>query len=355
MSEDSDRPFVSVVIPARNEGEHLAGCITSLIEQDYPQSRFEVIIADGESDDNSRDIVQSFSSEHPNVLLLENPGVFTSLGLNCGIRRSEGEIIIILGAHSFVRPDFVRKNVETLAQTGADCVGGAMTSVGGTCKAQAISLAMGSPFGVGDALFRYGRTEGYVDTVAFGAYRKAVFLKIGLFDEELVRDQDDEFNYRLRKSGGKIFFKPEIQSSYYIRASLKKLWKQYFQYGLWKVRVLQKHPKMMRLRQFVPGAFVLALFAGGAGCLYWKEVLFPLLLITLSYIGVNLLYSAKLAREKGWSYIVMLPLVFATLHFSYGIGFLVGLVRFFGRWFRDELPPPCLAGQNDNVVHQEGA
>ena len=248
---------MSVVIPVRNEQDYIHKCIVSLVEQDYPKNLYEVLVVDGMSTDNSRRIVQSSTSNNPNIHVHENPNLLTSFGLNIGIKKSKGAIIIILGAHSFVETDFIRKNEEILTRIGADCVGGPIISIGETFRAKGISLAMSSIFGVGDALFRYAEKEGYVDTVAFGGYRREVFEKIGLFDEELTRNQDDEFNYRLRKAGGKIFITPQIKSYYYSSSNLAKLWKQYFQYGVWKIRVLQKHPRMMRLRQFVPGVFVL--------------------------------------------------------------------------------------------------
>lgn len=334
--------FVSVIIPVRDEEDYIEKCIRSLIDQDYPKDSYEVLVVNGMSNDNSKEIVLSLSNKYLNILLFENPDLLTSFGLNIGIRKSKGEIIIVLGGHSLVKVDFIMKNAEILEKVDATCVGGPIESLGETYTARAISLAMASTFGVGNALFRYSEKEEYVDTVAFGAYKREVFKEIGLFDEELARNQDDEFNYRLRKAGGKIFITPQIRSYYYSRATLKKLWKQYFWYGFWKVRVLQKHPRMMRLRQFVPPTFVLSIILSLACSWQYHISFFLLLLILISYLSSNLFFSFKIAREGGWKYFLMLPVVFATLHFSYGTGFLAGLVRFSSKWFQKEPEPPQL-------------
>jgi glycosyltransferase involved in cell wall biosynthesis len=326
-------PVISIIIPMRNEENYIEKCVKSLIDQDCPEDSYEVIIVDGMSDDRSREIVRSLSNNHSNVFLLENPNIVTSFGLNIGIKKSRGKIVNILGAHSFVRADFIKENIETFENVEADCVGGPIQSVGKTYSARAISLAMSSPFGIGNALFRYSTRDGYVDTLAFGAYKREVFRKIGLFDEELVRNQDDEFNYRLRKAGGKIFITPRIRSFYYNQATLKKVWRQYFQYGFWKVRVMQKHLKMMKLRQFIPTVFVLSIIISLLLSFHSKIFLVSFLLISGIYLACNLFFSFRIARKYEWKYFFFLPLVFNTLHWSYGFGFLIGLFRFFHRWF----------------------
>jgi len=343
MPLNKTAPFVSVIVPMRNEEPHIEKCIRSLIDQDYPTNLYEVLVVDGMSNDHSKKVAQAISDNYPNIFLLENPGILTSSGLNIGIRKSKGEIVIILGAHSFVQNDFISKNAEFIKKNEHHCVGGPIETLGETHNAKVISLAMSSAFGVGDALFRYGKSEAYVDTVAFGAYKKEVFEKIGLFDEELARNQDDEFNYRLRKAGGKIFITPEIKLSYYSRATLRKLWSQYFQYGFWKIRVLQKHPKMMRLRQLIPGVFVLSVILS-FGLVFYHYIFGYLTLIILgSYVGCNLLSSLRIARKEGLKCLPLLPAAFSAMHFSYGMGFLIGLITFFPKWFQKEMDPPKLS------------
>jgi glycosyltransferase involved in cell wall biosynthesis len=342
MSDNVQFPFVSVVIPMRNEEIYIEDCLKSLVNQDYPKDAYEIIVADGMSQDRSKEIVESVSIRNSNIFVLKNSDIYTSFGLNLGIRRSRGSIIIILGAHSNARPDFIRKNVEVMMTVNSDCVGGRIQSIGKTYSARVISSVMTSAFGVGDALFRYSEVEGYVDTVAFGAYKRAVFEKIGLFDEELLRDQDDEFNYRLRKDGGKIFMSPQISSSYYSRNTIIKLWKQYFLYGLWKVRVLQKHVRMMRLRQFIPSLFVLGLFGTLILSFLFPTFFYLFWLIVLSYLTFNLFFSIRIARRESWTLLLLLPVAFSVIHLSYGAGFVLGFLKFFSKWFDAEPDPPKL-------------
>lgn len=343
IKEKKDFPLVSIIVPMRNEKKYITKCIDSLIDQDYPRNAYEVIVVDGMSDDGSRDIVLSLAERHANVFLLDNPSLFTSFGLNVGVRRSKGDIIIILGAHSFVNADFIKQNVAAFEKGKADCVGGPIGILGETKSAKAISLAMASSFGVGDAHFRNSERHGYVDTVAFGAYKKEVFKRIGLFDEELVRDQDDEFNYRMRKAGGKIFMTPLIRSFYYSRATFKKLWDQYFQYGFWKIRVFQKHPKMMMLRQFVPAVFVLSVVICLTASLENALFFYLLLLILASHFICDVFFSFRIAKKHGWKYFFPLLLSFNILHWSYGFGFLIGFFRFFRCWFVMQSPSPKIA------------
>jgi len=331
---------VSVIIPMRNEESYIEKCVKSLIDQNYPKDCYEVIVVDGMSDDGSTNIVQSLSNNYSNIFLLENPNFFTSFGLNIGIRKSKGEVIIILGAHSFVEADFIKKNVETFENIEADCVGGSIENLGETYNAKAIALAMAFPFGIGSTPFRCSGREGYVDTVAFGAYKREVFKKIGLFDEGLRRNQDDEFNYRLRKNGGKIFITPQIRSFYYNRTVLKRLWSQYFQYGFWKIRVLQKHSKMMMLRQFIPAVFILSVTISLLLSFYDRMFFYLFLLILGSHFVCDFFFSFRIANKHGWKYFFFLPIVFNILHWSYGLGFLIGLFRFFRRWFIKESSSP---------------
>ena len=207
-----------------------------------------------------------------------------------------------------------------------------MDAVGRGRFGEAVAAATSSPFGVGGARFHYSNTEEWADTVYMGAWPRWVFEEIGLFDEELVRDQDDEFNYRLREHGGRILLSPKIKSVYSNRSNPLALWKQYFQYGFWKVRVLQKHPKQMRPRQFAPPLFALCLCL----CLC-LTVIFPwgwtcLATIAGCYALANLTASVATAAKKGRRHVLLLPVVYAILHLSYGLGFLVGLFKFWNRW-----------------------
>jgi succinoglycan biosynthesis protein ExoA len=328
-----DYPQVSVVMPVRNENSLLVHSLGSVLSQDYPQERMEVIVVDGLSLDGTRETVRSLQSANPNLTLLSNERKIVSSGLNLAIRSAKGEAIIRIDGHCIIPKTYVRRCVELLTDRGdVECIGGSLRSVGRGAQGDAISLAMSTPFGVGDAYFRYSNREAFVDTVAFGAYRRRVFDNIGLFDEELVRNQDDEFNYRLRESGGKILLVPEIRAEYFTRSSFPRLWRQYFEYGYWKVRVMQKHPTQMQPRQFAPPTFVAALLFSLASIPFTSLGVWLLGLIGGSYAIANLFASVLKAHKNNWKSLLLLPVAFATLHLSYGAGFLVGLAKFWNRW-----------------------
>jgi hypothetical protein len=191
---------------------------------------------------------------------------------------------------------------------------------------------MSSSFGVGNSAFRTSEFDGYVDTLAFPSYPASIFERTGLFDEELVRCQDDEFNYRLRELGGKIYLTPRIRSRYYPRTSVRKVLKQYYQYGMWKVRVMQKHPHMMQTRHFAPPVFVLAQATSLATAMWWPAMWWAFLAIVGSYGLASLGMSLRIAAKTDIRYAALLPVVFASLHFGYGVGLLVGLAKFARRW-----------------------
>jgi GT2 family glycosyltransferase len=325
-------PIVSMVIPMRNEKDHIGNCLQSIIDQDYPGEQVEILVIDGMSTDSSRSIVAGFAERYPNVRLLDNEKKITPVAFNIGIKNARGSIVAIMGAHCSLAPDYVSTCVHYLSTREADCVGGPIQSIGEGFWGEAISLAMSSPFGVGDAHFRYSHQERYVDTLAFGAYRCEVFDKIGLFDEKLVRNQDYDLNYRLRKAGGKILLTPAIKSHYYTRASLKKLWSQYFQYGFWKVQMLRKHPRSARVRQLVPPLFALTLLLSGALSAFSSLAAWVFALVIASYSSLSLVFSFSIAARKGWQHLPTLPVIFACLHLSWGLGFLYSLARLTLQW-----------------------
>ena len=334
----STLPFVSVIMPVRNEERHISSVLAALLGQDYPQDRMEIIVADGMSSDGTRQLIAAIDDDR--VRLLENPRRIMAAGFNLGLKAARGDIIVMMGGHTEVAGDYL-KNAVTLLQRGeVDCVGGPIRTVGETDVATAISLAMSSRFGVGGTAFRVGCREAKrVDTVAFGVYTRKIMERAGPLDEEFVRGQDDEFNYRLRKLGGRILLAPELRSSYTSRSSLRSLWRQYFQYGYWKVRVLQKHPRQMQPRQFVPAGFVLALVISLALAVVRPAVGgWMLLALCGAYLLAMLFVSVSLASRNRWRLAPLLALTFPVLHFSYGIGFLAGMIRFCNRWWRSEAP-----------------
>ena len=339
----NDLPFVSVMIPMRNEVGSIAACLDSVLAQDYPSDCFEVLVVDGASSDGSDALIERYAQRDRRVRLLRNPRRIVPTALNIAIRAAAGDIIMRVDGHTHIAPDYLRIGVETLQRTGADNVGGPMVAVGGGGSVgEAIALATSSRFGIG-SYFHYGRSEAEVDTVYLGMYPRRIFERIGLFDEEMVRNQDDEFNYRLRKAGGRIVLTPAMRSWYQNRRSLTALAKQYAQYGLWKVRVLQKHPAQMSVRHFVPPALV-------------HGLVLPLLLVpwmpavallSLAQAGIYVVavsaVSAGIAGRHGWRLFAPLVATFAALHLSWGAGFAVGMGRFALRWLTSESAPPGLA------------
>ena len=332
VSEPGEAPRVSVVMPVRNEEAFLERSLAAIVEQDYPADRLEIIVADGRSDDGTRRVVESFRDRHAGLRLIDNPQKIAAAGLNQAIRAARSEIIVRIDGHTIVAPDYVRQCVAALRRTGADNAGGRMTAVGEGPVGRAVALATSSRFGVGGAAFHYLGREAWVDTVYLGAWPRRVFDRIGLFDESMTRNQDDELNYRLRAHGGRILLSPAIRSRYHNRSTLRSLARQYFQYGLWKVRVLQKHPRQMRPRQLVPALFVAALLASTLAALLVPAAWWLLLAVAGAYGALNLLSSLWTALRSGPRHLPLLPAVFAILHLAYGAGFLAGLVRFARRW-----------------------
>jgi glycosyltransferase involved in cell wall biosynthesis len=293
----------------------------------------EILIADGMSTDGTRRIIQGMQAAHPHIQLFDNPGKIVPTGLNILIPQTQGEILIRVDGHCVIAPEYVRNCVAHIQNKVVDGVGGPMQSIGEDHISQVIALAMSSKFGVGGSSFRTetGQTK-LADTVPFPAYTREIIEKVGLYDEELVRNQDDEYNYRIRKAGGKVLLASDVRSTYFSRGSLRNLWRQYFQYGFYKVRVLQKHPKQMRPRQFVPPVFVASLVLSLILSLLYPWGWIALVGLVGVYLLANLGASLLTAREAGWRYFSLLPIAFATLHISYGTGFLAGLVKFWNQW-----------------------
>jgi succinoglycan biosynthesis protein ExoA len=329
----SDLPFVTVIMPVRQEAAFIAHSLGAVLAQDYPRDRFEIIVADGRSSDGTCEIVRALQVSHPNLRLVENPGLIVPTGLNVAIHHARGDVIVRVDGHTEIAPDYVRECVATLRRTGADNVGGCMNAVGVGAFGEAVALATSTPFGVGNARFHYSNREDLVDTVYMGAWPRDVFTRIGLFDEALVRDQDDEFNYRLLEHGGRIWLNPGIRSRYVARSTARGLWRQYFQYGYWKVRVMQKHPKQMRYRQFIPALFVASCAAALLAAPFSALAAIVLVLTITSYFVANVFASVATAGRRGWRHLFRLPVIFCILHVAYGAGFLVGLMKF-SPWLR---------------------
>jgi glycosyltransferase involved in cell wall biosynthesis len=288
------------------------------------------------SDDGTREIVERYCRREPRLRVIANPGRIVSTGLNAAIHAAKGEIVIRMDAHTRYAADYCRQCIEALTRTGADNVGGPARTEARGLRARAIAAAFHSPFSTGGARFHDQNYEGWADTAPYGCWRKRTLLRLGLFDESLARNQDDELNLRLLRGGGRIWLTPAIRSWYSPRPRLRPLWRQYFQYGFWKVAVIRKHRTPASWRHLVPCVFVLAqislLFAivaaSAAGRRDWLQPVAVLwLAIASAYLGLVLAASVLAARRHGLDLLPLLPAVFAVFHFAYGLGFCAGLAR----------------------------
>jgi succinoglycan biosynthesis protein ExoA len=328
-------PFVSIVIPVRNEAAFIGDLIDAVLRQDYPQDRVEVIVADGMSTDGTRQILTALQADRPRLVVLDNPGRIVPTGLNLAVARARGEVIVRIDGHAVIAPDFIRQNVALLAEhPEAWSVGGPIRHAATTTFGKAVAIAMSHPLGVGNALHRYPEYEGYTEGAQFPAIRRWVFDRIGAFDERLVRNQDDEFNYRIRRAGGKVYVSPRVRYAYFVRGRIGQLFKQYFQYGFWRIPVIEKHGRPTTLRQMVPtllhGAFLLLALAG----LWWRQPVLAVIL-PMSYAGALLLASTALIPANGARVSAGVPVAIATMHAGYGWGLAYGMwARLFrpGAW-----------------------
>jgi len=326
-----DVPLVSVVIPMRNESGWIERCLASVLAQDWPARRMEILVVDGMSDDGCYENVLAMAASDPRIHVFRNPARIVPSSLNIAIEAARGELIARVDAHTVLEPDYVRQGVEVLERTRADSVGGPMVSVGGGVTGDAIAAAMRSRFGIG-AYFHFATEERETDTVYMGMWPRDVFSRVGLFDEELVRNQDDEFSYRIRKAGGRIVVSPSIHSKYQNRTSWRALGKQFYEYGLWKVRVLQKHPAQMSARHFLPPAFDAFVLCGLAVAGAPRLAAVGALVV----YGAMVLMAGAAGAEGGRR--LRTSAALAVLHHAWATGFLVGLFRFAPRWFKPEQP-----------------
>lgn len=329
--------IVSVIVSCRNEGGHIARFLDSVLRQDLSGMECEILVVDGESDDNTRAILESYRERDLRVVVLSNPGRYTAKGLNLARAVAKGDIIVRMDAHTEYAPDYVRRCVETLVATGADNVGGPVLTKAESPLQRAVAAAFHSQFSTGGGRFHDPHYEGFVDTVPYGCWWRERLAQYGPFDESLIRNEDDEFNLRILKQGGKIWQSRAIRSWYYPRATIKGLFRQYFQYGFWKVAVIRKHRGVASVRHVVPSLLVLAqlaaLLAVGVDWLLESPAAMQVALTVLAatnilYVVANLAASFRVASRAGWSLLPYLPLLFLVYHTSYGLGFLLGTLYF---------------------------
>jgi SAM-dependent methyltransferase/GT2 family glycosyltransferase len=334
-------------MPVRDEGEHLEASLGSVLAQDWPADRLEVVVVDGRSTDGTAERAATIAArEGREVLVVDNPAGIVPTAMNLGLARSSGEVVVRVDGHCTIPPDHLRRCVQLLDQTGADCAGGVLHTVGTTTTARAIAEAQSHRLGVGPVRFRTGSdAPGPVDTLAFGAYRRSAFERIGGFDEELVRNQDDELNLRLTRAGGTIWLDPSLVATYTSRASFADLWRQYEGYGSWKVRVAQKHGGFASWRHLVPATFVAGLVGAGVLALLGRRR--PLAVAAGTYAAAIGLASARADAPPAAR--VRMPAAFATLHLAYGTGTWRGAWRWRAGWRR----PPAPVGPATDAVADE--
>jgi succinoglycan biosynthesis protein ExoA len=327
-SAGNPQPAVSIVVPCRNERDQIENVLQSILAQEPPPGGFEVIVADGMSDDGTRSILCKLGKENSWLRIVDNPGLIVSTGLNAAIGEARGSVIMRMDAHTKYACDYVRSCLEVLQTTGADNVGGPWVAEGTGIIGTAIAAAFESPFSFGGTRGHNPDYEGIVDTVYLGCWPRQVFDRIGLFDEELVRNQDDEFNLRLTRAGGKIWQTPRIRSWYRPRGSIRTLFRQYMQYGYWKVRVIQKHKIPASVRHLIPGSFVLSLVVLALAAPWSRVAAWCWIALVGLYFVCNLVASILTAARSGCKLFPLLPFVFACCHFAYGYGFLRGVWDF---------------------------
>ena len=324
-------PSVSVIIPCRNEEKTIHLVLDAIHAQTYPRELQQVVIADGFSEDRTREQIESFKTSHPDlvVMVVNNPKRIIPAGLNAAILASSGDLIVRMDAHSIPNPDYVALCVDALERNVAQNVGGVWDIQPGSNSwiARSIAAAAGNPLAVGDARYRFTDKAAYVDTVPYGSYKRELFNQIGLFDETLLANEDYELNTRIIQSGGKIWLDPKIRCVYFSRSSLRALSKQYYGYGYWKFQMLKRYPETLRWRQALPPTFILGLLVTLLVGIFWKPslVLFSVALglYFLTLLGVGIHMASK---KSDILLIIGIPLAIITMHFSWGAGFIAGAI-----------------------------
>jgi len=325
------QPIVSVIIPCFNEARSIQALLQALYDQSFPRTNLEILIADGLSTDETREVITQFQVTHPDMLILivDNPKRIIPAGLNRAIELAQGEYIVRLDAHSVPYPDYIERCIEAITSGLGDNVGGVWEILPGAdgWVPESIALAAAHPLGVGNALYRLGGKPQLVDTVPFGSFHRSLIEKVGGFNEQLLTNEDYEFNVRIKKSGGKIWFDPQIRSRYYARSSYVNLARQYWRYGFWKLRMLRKYPETIRWRQFIPPLFALSIpllvFLGFVHPIFYK-----ILVVEISiYLGVLLIVGLQSAgKNQKFLYSLGVPLAIIVMHLTWGYSFLWSLI-----------------------------
>lgn len=324
--------MVSVICPIYNEEKYITKCIESVLEQDYPTEDLEILFVDGLSTDKTRKIVSDYATRYNQIRLLDNPHRIVPYAMNIGIKAAKGDIIIRLDGHVEYPTNYISKCVHYLMTLpNAENVGGVCQTL--PCNerniSQAIAIALSTGFGMGNSSFRIGSTEiRKVDTVPFGCFRKSLFERIGYYDNELVRNQDDELNGRIIKNGGTIYLIPEIKTKYFSRDKICKIRRMFYQYGLYKPLVNKKLGSPATVRQFAPLAFLLGIIFGGILSAFSIYIMYIYFAVLALYLAIGVIIGCKCAAKHRRPMLTLLmPYVFANVHLSYGYGYLRGIYK----------------------------
>jgi len=321
---------ISIIIPTRNEEKYLENCLLSILEGAVSDFESEIFVVDGKSNDRTLQIVEQLSRNYPNVYLITNEKKTTPYAINLGIKESAGDFIFIISAHAEYPPDYFMKLVARAKELKADCVGGVLKTetLDNTQKSKAIQFVLSNKWGVGNALFRTGvNNVCEVDTVAFGCYHKSAFEKFGLFNTKLTRNQDIEFNLRIKNGGGKIYLVPDVKATYFARNNFSAFAKNNFKNGLWNILTIYytRNLKTLSLRHFVPLGFVLSIIIP----IFLSVFYFPFIFFSLSilFIYLSLITTISFKRKPKKLNIFYALASFLLLHFSYGLGSLLGTIK----------------------------
>ena len=321
--------MLSVIVPIYQEEKYIYKCIDSMLSQDYPKDDLEIILVDGMSKDRTREIVATYTAKYPFIRMIDNPERIAPCAMNRGIKEAKGDIIMRLDAHVYYPKNYFSLLVEKLNELpGAENVGALCNTlpVNDSITAQSIAAVLSSSFGMGNSHFRVGADkEMEVDTVPFGCFHRSIFDKVGLYDEELVRNQDDELNARIIKAGGKIYLIPQLVCEYYARDTAKKVYKMFYQYGVFKPLVNKKLGSPATVRQFFPLFFVLGLLVGPVVCLFLPVLWWAYFAVIMLWFILATSFSLK--DSKSLKRILTQNWIYFVVHFGYGWGYIVGIYK----------------------------
>jgi len=324
-AESQILPMVTLIMPVRNEQKAIRQSLDSVLAQNYPADRLEVLMADGMSDDGTRAIVEEIARRDPRVRLVDNQARIMAAGFNTALTSARGEIIVLLGGHSEIAVDFVRESVALLREhPEAWCVGGPISHDAHSPFGKAVAVAMSHRLGVGNASHHFASYEGYAEGAPFPALWRWVFQRVGMLDERLVRNQDDEFYYRIRQAGGKVYISPRIRYTYFVRERMGQLFRQYFQYGFWRIPVMKKHQRPTTIRQVIPSLFYLTCICLLIVGLWFKQPIIALALPAL-YAAALVAVGLSVLPKVGFQIAYRVPLAIGTLHAGYALGLMYGI------------------------------